>query len=40
MIQNLAMHDVQSPDLAVTLIQDAKTSAKAFEDQEKARIAA
>lgn len=39
MITNLAMHGVQPSDLAITLIQDAKRSAKAFEDQEKDKIA-
>jgi hypothetical protein len=39
MITNLAMHGVQPSDLAITLIQDAKRSAKAFEDQERDKIA-
>lgn len=40
MIQNLAMHGVQPPDLAITLIQDAKQSAKNFEELERTRIGA
>jgi hypothetical protein len=40
MIQNLAIHGVQPPDLAQSLIQDAKAAQEKYEEQEREKIQA